>query len=256
MVFGSRRTVVVVLAALAACNGVFGQNVFGTLEASLDAGSLAGTSFTVAYSYDASQVNAIGESYVVLSSIDFTLLGANFTKSYLTQGGQVIFENGIPNNVTASFQGAPPSSPVNNITFGFGGPGVIGYVDLVGNFGAGSFRFTPRFFAGEVTLGSGVYYLQFPDNNLFGYYNFPASSILYHYDMGYDAFVPGSASDIYLYDFTGGHWWYTSNTLFPYLYDFTLNTWVYYFPNTTNPGHYTSNPRYFSNLTTGKIFTM
>jgi len=50
--------------------------------------------------------------------------------------------------------------------------------------------------------------------------------------------------------------WYTSSSLFPYLYDFTLNTFIYYFTNTTSPGHYTANPRYFVNLTTQKIFTM
>ena len=52
--------------------------------------------------------------------------------------------------------------------------------------------------------------------------------------MGFEAFIPGSAADIYLYDFTSNHWWYTSATLFPYLYDFTLNTWIYYFPDTNN----------------------
>jgi hypothetical protein len=114
----------------------------------------------------------------------------------------------------------------------------------------------PVFFNGEQSLGSGVYYLQFPNGNLFGYYNYPSSSILYHYDMGFEAFIPGSAADIYLYDFTSGHWWYTSSTLFPYLYDFTLKAWLYYFPDTKNPGHYTANPRYFSNLTTQTIFTM
>ncbi len=114
----------------------------------------------------------------------------------------------------------------------------------------------PAFFAGQVSLGSGVEYLQFPNSTVFGYYTFVAATILYHYDMGYEAFVPGSASDLYLYDFTSGHWWYTSNTLFPYLYDFTLKTWIYYFPNTQSAGHYTANPRYFSNLTTGQIFPM
>ncbi len=106
-------------------------------------------------------------------------------------------------------------------------------------------------------MGSGVYYLQFSeDGNPFGYYTFLSSSILYHYDMGYEACVPGSAADIYLYDFTSGHWFYTSTTLFPYLYDFTLSNWLYYFPNTTSLGHYTTNPRYFSDLMTGKIITM
>ncbi len=114
----------------------------------------------------------------------------------------------------------------------------------------------PAFFAGEDFLSGIVYYLQFPDSNLFGYYEYLSSSILYHFDMGYEAFIPGAGNQIYFYDFASGHWWYSSASLFPYLYDFTLNTFIYYFSNTTNPGHYTTAPRYFSNLTTGKIFTM
>ncbi len=112
------------------------------------------------------------------------------------------------------------------------------------------------FFQNEVSLGSGVYYQQFPDNTLFGYYNYASNAIFYHYDMGFEAFIPGTAADIYLYDFTSEHWLYTSTTLFPYLYDFTLGTWIYYFQDPKNAGHYTTNPRYFSNLTTGMIFTM
>jgi hypothetical protein len=107
----------------------------------------------------------------------------------------------------------------------------------------------PGFFSGEDFLGGIAYYLQFPNGNLFGYYEYLSSSILYHFDMGYEAFLPGSGGSIYFYDFASGHWWYTSPSLFPNLYDFALGTWIYYFPNTTNP-------RYFSNLTTGKIFTM
>jgi YD repeat-containing protein len=115
----------------------------------------------------------------------------------------------------------------------------------------------PAFFNGQAPLGSGVYYLQFPDNTIFGYYNFPAASIFYHYDLGFEAYVPGSSgTDIYLYDFTSSHWWYTNASIFPSLYDFTLNNWLYYFPNTQSPGHYTTNPRYFSDLTTGEIITM
>ena len=114
----------------------------------------------------------------------------------------------------------------------------------------------PAFFTGEADLGSGVYYLQFPDNNLFGYYNFPASSILYHYDMGFEGFIPGTGSDIYLYDFATKHWWYTGAGLFPYLYDFTLGHWLFYFTDPKNAGHYSTNPRYFSDLTAGQIITM
>jgi hypothetical protein len=118
-----------------------------------------------------------------------------------------------------------------------------------------AFTFAP-FFSGEVFLGGSIYYLQFPDANLFGYYGYLSSSIFYHQDMGYEAFIPSTASSVYFYDFASLHWWYTSASLFPYLYDFTLNTWIYYFPNAASPGHYTTDPRYFSNLTTGLIFTM
>jgi hypothetical protein len=114
----------------------------------------------------------------------------------------------------------------------------------------------PAFFAGEVYLSGIVYYLQFPNTNLFGYYEYLSSSILYHFDMGYEAFIPSTGGQIYFYDFASGHWWYTSPGLFPSLYDFTLNTWIYYFPSTTVTGHYTTSPRYFSNLVTGNIFTM
>jgi hypothetical protein len=119
------------------------QNVaFGALDASLDDGSLAGTTFQVAFSYDADQVADVGDSYVPLLSFDFTLLGATFSRDWIFQGGQAIFQDGVLQNVTASFQVyMPPDSPVNNITFGFGGDGMIGYIDLDGQFGLGSFTF-------------------------------------------------------------------------------------------------------------------
>jgi hypothetical protein len=113
------------------------------LNASLESGSLTGTVFPVAFSYDSNQVNPVGESFVTLVSFDFVLLGVPFTRHDIFQGGQAIFENGVIENVTASFQVIlPPNSPVNNITFGFGGPGVIGYIDLNNQFGSGTFVFT------------------------------------------------------------------------------------------------------------------
>jgi YD repeat-containing protein len=112
------------------------------------------------------------------------------------------------------------------------------------------------FFNGEVSLGSGVDYLQFSNGNLFGYYNLTNFPIFYHYDMGFEAFVDGGSGAAYMFDFASSHWFYTSSALFPYLYDFTLNSWLYYFPDTKNPGHYTTNPRYFTNLATGNIFTL
>jgi hypothetical protein len=114
----------------------------------------------------------------------------------------------------------------------------------------------PAFFANEVSVGGGAFYLQFPGNNLFGYFAYVSSSVVYHYDMGYEAAIPDASNGVYLYDYASSHWFYTTPGSFPSLYDFTLNSWIYYFPSTGNPGHYSSNPRYFLNFTTNKFFTM
>jgi hypothetical protein len=116
----------------------------------------------------------------------------------------------------------------------------------------------PVFFTGAYSLSGGVYYLQFPNGNLFGYYNYQFFPILFHYDLGFEFLSDANdgKSGAYFYDFTSSHWLYSTPSFFPYLYDLTLNAWLYYFPDTKNPGHYTTNPRYFSNLGTGKIFTM
>lgn len=107
----------------------------------------------------------------------------------------------------------------------------------------------PSFFNGEVSVGGGVYYLAFPDANVFGYYNYADyPPIIFSYSLGFEGVIDGGNGQIYLYDFTSSHWWYTSAGLFPYLYDFTLNNWLFYFTNSTTP-------RYFSDLTTGKIIT-
>ncbi len=70
----------------------------------------------------------------------------------------------------------------------------------------------PAFFAGEVSLGSGVYYLQFPDGSLFGYYNFPSFPIFFHYDLGFESFIDAHDGNAgaFLYDFASKHWFYTS----------------------------------------------
>jgi uncharacterized protein (TIGR03437 family) len=114
--------------------------VSGTLLASLRSGSLAGTSFPVSFGYDAGQAPPQGQAFLQLITFSFTLRGIPFTRNEIFQGGQVILRDGKFENVTASFQvRLPPNSPVNNITFGFGGDGVIGYIDLAGNYGSGTF---------------------------------------------------------------------------------------------------------------------
>jgi hypothetical protein len=161
-----------------------------------------------------------------------------------------------PITITMSVASNAPSQASNQVSVSGGGSLAVSASDPTTITTTNSSPPPEAFFTGETPLGSNVEYLQFSGNIVFGYYSFVASSIFYHYDMGYEAFVSGSASDVYLYDFTSGHWWYTNPTTFPYLYDFTLGSWIYYFPNTTSPGHYTTNPRYFSNLATAQIFTM
>jgi hypothetical protein len=115
----------------------------------------------------------------------------------------------------------------------------------------------PAFFNGQAALGSGVYYLAFANGTPFGYYNLDDFGFpwFYHYDMGFEYFIDANDGEdgAYLYDQTSGSFWYTSPTLFPDVYDFTLKAWLYYFPDTTKTGHYTTNPRFFYNFATSQI---
>ena len=155
--------------------------------------------------------------------------------------------------VTVNVAANASSPQINLVSVGGGGSLVASATDSTTITQTGH----PAFFAGEVALGSGIYYLQFPDGNLFGYYAYMGSGFIFHFDMGYEYVDPvSSGNGVYLWDYASGHWFYTNASLFPYLYDFTLNAWIFYFPDTKNAGHYTTNPRYFVNLATGQIFTM
>jgi streptogramin lyase len=105
-----------------------------------------------------------------------------------------------------------------------------------------------------------VYYLQFANGTVFGYYSYLSDPrYIYHFDLGYEyvADPNDGKSSAYLYDFASGHWWYTSPTFpFPYLYDFSLNAFLYYYPDTKNAGHYTTSPRYFYDIANGQIITL
>ncbi len=97
-----------------------------TFSASLDTGTLAGTQFTGAASYDSQGSTGIGTEYFTLTSLNFNLLGESFTRADINQGGQAILQNGTLSYFTAAFF-PTGSGPVNDIAFGFGGPGIIGY---------------------------------------------------------------------------------------------------------------------------------
>ena len=110
----------------------------------------------------------------------------------------------------------------------------------------------PTFFTGEASTGEGWYYLAFPDGNSFGYYNYHFWPWLYHADLGFEYVVESgnAAHGVYLYDRLLAQWFYTDTTSFPYLYNFSAGAWYWYEPAQDSPGHYTSNPRWFLNMTT------
>src|ERR1700736_4912498 len=77
----------------------------------------------------------------------------------------------------------------------------------------------PPVLHGEGALSNGVYYLRLPNGTVFGYYSYLTDPhYIYHFDMGYAYVIDaGNGGGLYLYDFTSGHWWYTSPTFsFPY----------------------------------------
>jgi len=161
---------------------------------------------------------------------------------------------GLLANSPAINRGDPAAPPQDQR-----GYGRVGVPD-VGAFEFGGGAPHPSFFTGEVSLGNGVYYLQFPNGTPFGYYAYLTDPrFIYHFDMGYEYWFDANDghSGIFFYDFASNHFFYTSPSFpFPYLYDFSLNTVLYYYPDPNNPGRYTTNPRYFYNFATGQIITM
>jgi hypothetical protein len=110
-----------------------------TFDASLQTGALSGTQFTGTASYNNQGETGIGTEYLYLTSLNFSLLGYPFTLADISQGGQAILQDGILSYFTAAFFPPSPASPVTAIAFGFGGPGIIGYVTPEQEFGLGAY---------------------------------------------------------------------------------------------------------------------
>lgn len=109
------------------------------------------------------------------------------------------------------------------------------------------------FFTDEKALGNNWFYLDptTNTNNPFGYYSALYFPYIYHLDLGWEYYMDGGNGAAYFYDFADGTFFYTEPGLFPYLYDFNQSAWMYYSPASgEGVGRYTSNPRWFLNLTT------
>lgn len=135
----SFRTLVLASLCFATPLAAHASPVDFTFQASLDTGALAGTHFTGTASYDSTGSSGVGTEYLTLTSLNFSLLGELFTRADISQGGQAILEDGTLSYFTAAFFPSGPG-PVNDLAFGFGGPGIIGYSVPPGfNPGAGSY---------------------------------------------------------------------------------------------------------------------
>jgi hypothetical protein len=108
------------------------------------------------------------------------------------------------------------------------------------------------FFTGQAPLGNNVYYLAADANHVFGYYSLLNYPYIYRYDMGWEYYIDANnaAHGAYFYDFLNSAFYYTEPGVFPYIYDFNVNAWMWYEPDASNDGNYTSNPRWFLNLST------
>ncbi len=216
---------------------------------------------------DSSDVNVVAVNTIVLLADGRMYVGGNFitvnglTRRYLAlllANGAVDTSFDPGTNIINTVQTIVPHAASGDV---YVGETVSRKVNnnflpsVVGLYGARS-----SFFTDEVALGNGVDYLQFPNGNFFGYYSFLSNpNYIYHFDLGYEFVVDANDGQggIYLYDFASSRYFYTSPAYpFPFLYDLTLKTVLYYFPDTNNPGHYTTNPRSFYNFSTGDFITL
>ena len=165
---------------------------------------------------------------------------------------------GVFHDITVGTEGIYSCTTGYDLLTGLGTPDFGQLVQRLG--GKSTAVVHPAFFTGEVALSNGVYFLQFPNGNYFGYYSYLSDPrYLYHQDMGYEYVYDANdgKAGVYFYDFKSGHFFYTSPTFgFPYLYDFSLGATLYYYPNPNDPQRYNTNgTRYFYNFKTGTVFS-
>ena len=190
-----------------------------------------------------------GVVFAITTDGIFTKVGDLSNPLLLSNDGENSVYGSAP--IAALIQGSDGNLYGTTSQGGTENSGVVFRVDL---------NLHPAFFTGETALSNGVYYLQFPTGNPFGYYSYLADPhFIYHFDMGYEYCFDAAdgRKGIYLYDFKSSTFFYTSPTFpFPYLYDFTLNTVLYYYPDPNNAGHYnTDGYRFFYRFDTGQIIT-
>jgi len=94
------------------------------------------------------------------------------------------------------------------------------------------------FFRGQAYQGKDVFYLRMPNGNEFGFYSYVPYPTIYHYGLGFLHVWNAGDGGVYFYDYTSGHFWYTSRAIYPNIYDYTRQAFLYYYPNAEGATRY------------------
>ena len=206
-------------------------------------------------SIDAVAIQSNGD---VIFGGNFETANNDFESPFIAR---VLSDGTLETNFTINIEHAAPDSTVQAIVIPPAGQLLIGGTfTTIGTVPINSIArlndsVHPAFFNGEVSLGSGVYYLAVSDGYNFGEYSYLTDpSYIYSYGpdglASYEYLIDSNDDEngIYLYDFASSTFFYTSPYFpYPYLYDFTLNSVLYYFQGTS--------PRSFYDYAAGQYIT-
>jgi len=115
-------------------------------------------------------------------------------------------------------------------------------VDTSGNlYVADTFNNTIRKLVPPVTtdlFGGVVTGTNLKHSSWYGHYLYNSYPLVYEYYLGYQYAYDAGGGNVYLYDYTSGHFWFTGPSDFPYIYDFSLSAYLYYYQGNTPHRHF------------------
>lgn len=178
--------------------------------------------------------------------------------------GYILYYGAQSQNYTNSLNaGTNTSIKVSNLQVGVNYYFAVTAYNTAGVEGTPSAEIVSRtapvpFLINQSALTTNSQYLQFDNGTPFGFFSGNGFPWIDHQDLGKEYAIDAAdgKSGIYLFDLASRHYFYTNPNVYPSLYDLHLKDWVTYYSDSSNPGHYTTGPRYFYNQGTKKVFAM